>query len=114
MNPDCLFCKIAAGEVPATTVYEDREVVAFNDIRPVAPVHVLVVPRKHIVSVAELGDEDVALVGTMITRARSIAEAQGIAGPGYRLVFNVRDHGGQIVDHLHLHIIGGKKLGSMA
>lgn len=114
MNAECLFCKIAEGTIPSTVVYADDEVVAFNDIHPVAPVHVLIVPRRHVASVAELADGDARLVESMITRARAIAEEKGIAGSGYRLVFNVRDHGGQVVDHLHLHLIGGKKLGPMA
>ncbi|MFH0829179.1 MAG: histidine triad nucleotide-binding protein [Candidatus Kerfeldbacteria bacterium] len=111
---ECLFCRIASGAVPSNKVFEDDHLVAFSDIRPVAPLHILLVPRKHIASVAELTEIDEQLVGEMVLRARQIAEQQGIATKGYRLVFNVRSHGGQVVDHIHLHIIGGKKLGAMA
>ncbi|MBI4426806.1 MAG: histidine triad nucleotide-binding protein [Candidatus Kerfeldbacteria bacterium] len=114
MNPDCLFCKIAAKELPATVVYEDDAMVAFKDIKPVAPVHVLIVPRKHAPSVAELAPGDTLLVGEMIRRAQQLAEELGIADRGYRLVFNVRKHAGQVVDHIHLHLIGGQALGRMA
>lgn len=113
MNSDCLFCKIVAGSVPATRMYEDDEVSAFADIHPVAPVHVLLVPRQHIPSVAELKPEDEALVARLVSRAKTLAEELGIADQGYRLVFNVRHNAGQIVDHLHLHLIGGKKLGPL-
>jgi len=113
MNPDCLFCRIASGAVPSTNEYEDDTLVVFADIHPVAPVHLLVIPRKHITSVADLTGDDAALVGEMVMRAKEIAAKKGIAKDGYRLVFNVRDHGGQVVDHIHLHIIGGAKLGPM-
>lgn len=114
MNSDCLFCGIVHGTVPSTKVFADDLLVAFEDIRPVAPTHVLIVPRTHLASVAELTGEHEALVGAMVMRAKAIAEARGIDREGYRLVFNVRSHGGQIVDHIHLHLIGGKKLGRMA
>lgn len=113
MNPDCLFCKIAAGSVSATRMYQDDEVVAFADIHPVAPVHILLVPRQHIPSVAELKPENGVLVSKIVWRAKKLAEELGIADQGYRLVFNVRHNAGQIVDHLHLHLIGGKKLGPL-
>ncbi len=114
MNSDCLFCKIATGTIASTKVYEDGSVVAFNDIHPAAPVHILLVPRKHITSVATLEPGDCQLVAELIWRAKLLAEAQGIAEGGYRLVFNVRSHAGQVVNHLHLHLIGGKKLSGLA
>ncbi len=110
---DCLFCQIVAGTVPSTKVYADQRVVAFEDIHPAAPVHVLLVPRKHIASVADLEPADEQLVGEMVWRAKLIAAERGVAEDGYRLVFNVRKHGGQVIDHLHLHLLGGKRLGSM-
>ncbi|MBI4092967.1 MAG: histidine triad nucleotide-binding protein [Candidatus Kerfeldbacteria bacterium] len=113
-NEQCLFCKIAAKRAPSTIVYEDDLVVAFNDIRPIAPVHVLIVPRKHIATLVDLEEQDDRLIGAMVWRAKRLAEQLGVAMTGYRLVFNVRQHAGQIVDHIHLHLIGGKKLGSMA
>jgi histidine triad (HIT) family protein len=114
MSDDCLFCGIARGTIPSTKEYEDDTLVVFADIHPVAPVHLLVIPRKHIASVADLSDVDRALISEMVMRAKDIAAKKGIAKDGYRLVFNVRDHGGQVVDHIHLHIIGGAKLGPMA
>lgn len=114
VRDDCQFCKIVAGAVPSTKVYEDERVLAFKDIHPAAPVHILFVPRKHIATIAELEPEDERLIGEMIWRAKLIAVEQGIADDGYRLVFNVRQHGGQVIDHIHLHLIGGKKLGPMA
>ncbi len=114
MNSDCLFCRIASGSIPSTKEYEDDDLVVFADIHPVAPVHLLVIPRKHIASVADLSADDTGLVGEMVMRAKEIAAKKGIAKDGYRLVFNVRDHGGQVIDHIHLHIIGGERLGPMA
>lgn len=93
--------------------YEDDLVVAFKDIAPKAPVHVLIVPKKHIVSTATLEDGDEKIVGHMIRTAQKVAEQLNIAENGYRLVFNTRQHGGQIVDHIHLHLLGGQRLGSM-
>ncbi|MBI4090258.1 MAG: HIT domain-containing protein [Candidatus Kerfeldbacteria bacterium] len=95
-------------------VYEDDQLVAFKDIRPVAPVHLLIVLKRHIASVAELAPEDAPLVGQMVRRAQQLASEHGVADQGYRLVFNVRQHAGQVVDHIHLHLIGGQALGRMA
>lgn len=111
--PNCLFCQIASGKKPSAKRFEDELVVAFDDIAPKAPVHILIVPRKHIASVAELEKGDEKLVGHMVRVAQKLAEDLNIAEQGYRLVFNVRSHGGQIIDHIHLHLIGGQKLGSM-
>lgn len=109
----CVFCKIAAGEIPARLVSADEEVMAFHDIAPRAPVHVLVIPRRHVASVADAADGDAELFGRMMTMARKVAEQLGIAERGYRLIVNVREHGGQEVPHLHLHVLGGKALGPM-
>lgn len=109
-HADCLFCGIAAGRVPATLVYQDDEVVAFRDIAPQAPVHVLVIPRKHVGSLAAAHDEDGGLLGRVLLRARDVARAEGIADTGYRAVVNTGDEGGQTVGHLHVHVLGGRSL----
>jgi len=106
----CLFCRIAAGEIPSTKVYEDELVYAFRDITPQAPVHVLIIPKKHIESAQALTKEDDALLCHMFACARKIAESEGVAASGYRLITNVGDDAGQSVHHLHLHLIGGKAL----
>ena len=106
----CLFCRIAAGEIPSTKVYEDELVYAFRDIAPQAPVHVLIIPKKHIESAQALTKEDDALLCHMFACARKIAESEGVAASGYRLITNVGDDAGQSVHHLHLHLIGGKAL----
>lgn len=106
-----LFEKIIAGELPADFVHQDEHAVAFRDINPVAPVHLLIVPRKPIPTINDITDEDAPLIGHLFTIARDLARAEGIADDGYRLLFNCNDHGGQEVYHLHLHLIGGKKLG---
>ncbi len=116
MVRDCIFCKIVEGEVPAREVYKDDLVHAFHDINPVAPVHILIVPKKHIFGIQELEPEDEGLVGHMLYVARKIAEEQGLApdeelNGGYRLVFNVGRDAGQSVFHLHLHLIGGRRMG---
>jgi histidine triad (HIT) family protein len=108
-----IFEKIIAGEIPADMVYRDDDIVAFRDISPAAPVHILIVPVKPIATVDDLGDEDLLLVGRMVGVARDIARSEGIADTGYRLVMNCRDHGGQEVFHLHLHLLGGRALGRM-
>ena len=106
----CLFCRIAAGEIPSAKVYEDELVYAFRDIAPQAPVHVLIIPKKHIESAQALTAEDDALLCHMFACARRIAESEGVAKSGYRLITNVGDDAGQSVHHLHLHLIGGKTL----
>jgi histidine triad (HIT) family protein len=110
MNDDCLFCKIVAGEIPGEKVYEDQRVTAFRDINPVAPTHILIVPNKHIASVNELTADDEALVGHLFTTAKELAQQEGIAESGYRLIINTGSDGGQEVYHLHLHLIGGHKM----
>jgi histidine triad (HIT) family protein len=108
-----LFEKIIAGELPATVVFRDSRVIAFLDIRPAAPVHILIVPHKPIPTTDDIEDEDVALIGHMVIVARDLARKQGIAKSGYRLVINCNPDSGQEVYHLHLHLLGGKPLGPM-
>jgi len=113
-NPDCIFCKIADGTIPKEFLFDDGEVMAFPDIHPAAPVHLLIVPRDHVMrSVAEMEDGQEALLGRMLKVAKRLAEEQGIDTDGYRLVFNVRHHAGQEVDHVHLHLLGGQPLGPL-
>jgi histidine triad (HIT) family protein len=107
MVEDCVFCQIIRGEKSGDFVYQGQTVVAFKDTRPQAPVHILVVPKKHIRSVNDLEEEDRSIVGEMIFRAGEIAKAQNISGSGYKLLYNVERGGGQFVFHLHLHLIGG-------
>lgn len=114
-DPSCIFCRIAAGELPTKRVYEDKEFLAFPDIKPKAPVHLLIIPKAHVMrSVAEMEPGQSAMLGRMLWVAKQLAEQQGIAADGYRLVFNVRHHGGQEVDHVHLHLLGGRPLGPLA
>ena len=108
MSADCLFCRIVAGKVPATLIAETEDCVAFRDISPQAPVHVLVIPRLHIASLDEV--EDPMLLGRMMLLATQLAREEGIAVKGYRTVINTRDDGGQSVAHLHIHLLGGRKL----
>lgn len=105
---DCLFCKIAAGMIPSDRLHEDDLVVAFRDIAPRAPTHILLIPRRHIASAAELTEADGPLLGRMFSVAAEMARTAGIADGGYRLVSNVGRWGGQTVDHLHLHLMGGR------
>lgn len=113
-DPNCIFCKIAAREIPSTVVFENEELYAFPDIHPKAPVHVLIIPKEHAMrSIAEMSEDQEGLIGRMLHTAKQIAEKQGIATDGYRLVFNVRHHGGQEVDHVHLHLLGGQPLGPL-
>lgn len=107
---NCLFCKIAQGEIPATVVYEDDDVIAFRDIRPQAPTHVLIIPRKHIATIDDTQDEDQQLLGKMILKAKQLAKSEGLSDAGYRLVFNVNSGGGQEVYHIHLHLLGGRQM----
>jgi histidine triad (HIT) family protein len=107
---DCLFCKIVRREIPATLVYEDDRVVAFNDINPQAPTHVLVIPRKHIASLDDLNEEDAAIVGITIVRVSEIARTLKLNGEGYRVVANHGEDAGQTVFHIHFHLLGGRNL----
>ena len=106
----CLFCKIVAGEIPASKVYEDDDVIAFNDINPQAPTHVLIVPRRHVATLNDLAGSEDALVGNLVRRAAAIAKERGIAEAGYRTVFNCNAAAGQTVFHIHLHLIGGRAM----
>jgi len=107
---DCIFCKIASGEIPADTVYEDDAVVAFRDLNPQAPTHVLVIPKRHIATLNDLQPEDEPVLGRMYGAARRIAEQEGFADTGYRTVVNCNEAGGQTVFHIHLHLLGGRMM----
>ena len=113
MASDCIFCKIVAGEIPASKVFESDEILAFHDIAPVAPVHVLLIPKKHIASLQDLGEEDLGLMGNLAAAAQHVAREKGVAESGYRLLTNSGKDAGQIVCHLHWHLIGGKPLGKL-
>jgi histidine triad (HIT) family protein len=107
---DCLFCKIIAGQIPAALVFEDEEAIAFTDINPQAPLHVLIVPRRHIATINDLTSADDALVGGLFRRAATIASQHGYADRGYRTVFNCNRDAGQTVFHIHLHLLAGRVL----
>jgi len=107
---DCLFCHIIAGEIPGSIVYQDEHVVAFNDINPQAPTHVLIVPRRHIASLNDLSPEDDQIVGELIRRASALAKDRGVSAGGYRIVFNTNRDAGQTVFHIHLHLLGGRSM----
>ena len=106
----CLFCKIVNREIPAAIVYEDDRVLAFNDINPQAPSHVLVIPKRHVTSLNDLGPDDDALIGEVVRRAAAIASDRGLATGGFRTVFNTGRDGGQTVFHIHLHLLGGRAM----
>ena len=108
-----LFERIITGELPADIVHRDAQVIAFRDIHPRAPVHILIVPNKPIATANDIADEDAALIGHMVVVARDLARREGIAEDGYRLIVNCNAHGGQEVYHLHLHLLGGRPLGAM-
>ena len=110
---DCIFCKIVRKEVPADILFEDDNLIAFNDIHPQAPTHVLIVPKEHIPTVNDLTEDHAALVGNLVLRAQSLAAQRGIDGAGYRLVMNCNAEGGQTVFHIHLHLLGGHPLRRM-
>jgi len=112
-DPDCIFCGIIAGKIPSDKLYEDDELVAFRDISPAAPLHALVVPKAHIPTVNDLKGEDAGLIGRMVLVARDLAAQAGVAEDGYRLVMNVNRGGGQIVFHIHLHVVGGRQMGAL-
>lgn len=108
MSETCLFCRIVRGEIPATLVASSDDAIAFRDIDPKAPVHVLVVPRQHLSSLNDANDS--ALVGRLVALATQVARTEGIADDGYRLVVNTNEHGGQTVNHLHVHVLGGRAM----
>lgn len=106
----CIFCRIAAGEIPATIVRQDEDTVAFRDLDPKAPLHVLIIPRRHITSINDLQATDEAVMGRLFTAAREIAAAEGVSEGGYRVVMNAGPDAGQSVPHVHLHLLGGRTL----
>ncbi len=108
--PDCIFCKIASGEIPATIVYQDELCVAFEDLNPVAPAHVLVIPRQHLANLADANDSDRELLGHLCLVCDKVAEIKGLCTDGYRMVTNKGEKAGQTVFHLHMHVIGGRDL----
>jgi histidine triad (HIT) family protein len=108
---NCLFCKILAGEIPADIVYESDTAIAFRDINPQAPTHVLIIPRKHIARINDIGEDDQSIVGSLYSAAREIAAAEGLADDGYRAVMNCNEAAGQTVFHIHLHLLGGRDMG---
>ena len=110
MSDNCIFCKIIKGEIPSKKIYEDNDLVAFHDISPMAPVHFLVIPKKHIPNITEAEEADSALLGKLLFTAQKLAAELGCGGNGFRLVVNCKSHGGQTVDHLHIHALGGRQL----
>ncbi len=107
---DCLFCGIVGGEIPADVVYRDESVLAFRDIDPKAPVHLLIIPRRHIAAVTEMGEDDGATMGHAMTVARRLAQENGVSESGFRIVVNTGPDAGQSVHHIHLHLLGGRAL----
>ncbi len=107
---DCIFCKIASKEIDSDFLYEDDDIVAFNDASPKAPHHVLIIPKKHIATINDLTDDDTNLVGKMVQKSKDIAKELGIAEDGYRILMNCNKGGGQVVFHIHLHLLGGRQL----
>ncbi|MEE8112992.1 MAG: histidine triad nucleotide-binding protein [Nitrososphaerales archaeon] len=110
MSKDCLFCKISSKEIPADIVYEDDKVLAFRDINPQAPIHMLIIPHRHISNLNEANANDQELLGYMVLTAAQLAKDNGVDESGYRLVMNCNEHGGQTVFHIHLHILAGRQL----
>lgn len=111
--PDCLFCRIVAGEIPATVVHETARTLAFRDIDPKAPVHVLVIPKAHHADIGALAEADADLAGAVLAAAAAVAESEGLVTDGYRTIFNTGGYGGQEVFHVHAHVVGGAPLGPM-
>jgi len=107
---DCIFCRIVAGRAPSTKVFEDERVFAFHDIHPQASIHILIIPRKHYANLAELDAQDQPLIGYLLHVANKLAREEGIAQKGYRVVINCGPQGGQVVQHLHVHLLGGREL----
>ena len=107
---ECIFCQIVAGKVPSEIFYRDEEVIAFGDINPQAPTHLVIIPQKHIPSLTHLPEGQLPLIGHMVNIANQLAKKEGISEKGYRLVINCGEQGGQLVPHLHMHLLGGRKL----
>jgi len=110
MAEECLFCRIVAGEISSDIVYQDKEFLAFRDIEPQAPKHIIIIPKTHITSLAEITEQQQGLIGRLIILATKLAQKEGIAESGYRLAVNCGPEGGQLIPHLHFHLIGGRKL----
>ncbi len=106
----CIFCQIVAGKVPGEILYQDEEVIAFRDINPQSPIHLIIIPKRHIPSLAHLSEAESSLIGDMVNVANQLARREGISESGYRLVINCGEQGGQLVPHLHMHLLGGRKL----
>ena len=106
----CLFCNIAEGKIPATVLFEDEELMVFRDINPQAPTHLLIIPKQHIATVDNLEPQNEQLIGRMVLAAKKFAKLEGLSEAGYRLVFNVNSGGGQVVYHIHLHLLGGRQM----
>ncbi len=106
----CIFCQIVAGKVPSEILHQDEEVIAFRDINPQSPTHLIIIPKRHIPSLAQLSEAELPLIGHMVNVANQLAKKEGIAEKGYRLAINCGEQGGQVVPHLHLHLLGGRKL----
>ena len=109
---DCIFCQIVAGKLPSEILYQDEEIIAFRDINPQAPTHILIIPKKHIPSLAHLSEAESPLIGHMAKIANRLAKEEGISERGYRLVVSCGEEGGQLVPHLHMHLLGGRRLSS--
>jgi len=107
---DCIFCKIVKGSIPCRKVYEDEKVLAFDDIHPMAPVHVVIIPKEHIATILDVSEDRMAVMGAMISAAREVSKKKGIDQSGFRVVINCNEEGGQVVFHLHMHVLGGKQL----
>lgn len=107
---DCIFCQIASGKIPADIVYQNEEMIAFRDIKPQAPVHILVIPKRHIPSLDQLTEDELPLITRMVEVANQLAKGEGVVQKGYRLVINCGQEGGQLVPHLHMHLLGGRRL----
>ncbi|MFC2068893.1 histidine triad nucleotide-binding protein [Chloroflexota bacterium] len=107
---DCIFCDIITGTMPSNTVYQNDDIIAFRDINPQSPIHIIIIPKRHVSSLVELTDADSSLMGHMIIVANQLAKKEGVANSGYRLVINCRKQGGQLVPHIHLHLLGGRQL----
>ena len=107
---ECIFCQIVAGKVPSELLYQDEKVIAFRDINPQAPIHLIVIPKNHIPSLTHLSEAQLPIIRRMVNAANELAKKEGISESGYRLVINCRKEGGQLVPHLHMHLLGGKKL----
>lgn len=107
---DCIFCQIVSGKIPSDTVYQDEEIIAFRDIKPQAPLHLIIIPRRHIPSLDQLTEDELPVITHMVAIANQLAKGEGVAQSGYRLAINCGEEGGQFVPHLHLHLLGGRRL----